>query len=110
MRRCGALLCLALAGAGSCGRVGYDSHAQAADAGRPDGIFAADAVPPPCDPLTFWEIDFSSDPTTVDVNRDGTSDWVTRSGQPFPTAQLSGGVWNAKPNVHLDTRPLDPFN
>jgi hypothetical protein len=41
----------------------------------------------------YWRTDFDRDPTTDDVTRDGTNDWVTASGGAFSGA--SGGIWTA---------------
>ena len=55
----------------------------------------------------FWQLDFSANPTTLDLTRDGTADWVRRDGQAFNMASLAGGVWQA--DSTLDTRPLNDF-
>jgi hypothetical protein len=58
----------------------------------------------------WWEADFDTDPTTLDVNEDGTEDWVVRPGGQFPVAELAGGVWSvSESHVPLDTRPRDDF-
>lgn len=44
----------------------------------------------------YWHADFSSDPTLLDINGDGTGDWVRRGGSAFATGNLSGGVWDAQ--------------
>jgi len=57
-----------------------------------------------------WQTDFSTDPTQLDGNGDGTNDWMLRDGSPFPTSQLVAGVWQT-PNASqpLDTQPKQPF-
>ncbi len=49
-----------------------------------------------------WQADFSSDPTEVDLWRDG-SDWVMDTGSSFSDDRLSGGVWLA--NQTLNSEP-----
>jgi hypothetical protein len=58
--------------------------------------------------LGQWEADFSSDPTTLDVNGDGAGDWVVHGGGTVPSASLSGGVWQTT-TVALDTSPACNF-
>ena len=47
-----------------------------------------------------WEIDFDSDPTTLDINGDGVTDWGNYSGT-FNPADLSNGIWYA-PNHGIE--------
>ncbi len=42
----------------------------------------------------LWELDFDSDPRTVDVTADGAADWADYS-QSFQPATLSSGIWYA---------------
>lgn len=55
----------------------------------------------------IWQLDFNSNPTTVDLTSDSVADWVRRDGQAFNTATLVGGVWQA--DATLDTRPVNNF-
>ncbi len=43
----------------------------------------------------LWEIAFDRDPTAIDVNGDGTSDWVITSGSGFGGGKLVDKVWTA---------------
>jgi len=56
---------------------------------------------------TFWEADFSTDPTILDVNGDGVGDWDCRGGGSFDSGRLGAGVWNA--DATLDTCPNNNF-
>ena len=57
----------------------------------------------------IWEADFSTDPTTQDLNHDNVDDFVIRDGSPFPGV-LAGGVWTLAAEAEpLDTRPLQNF-
>jgi prepilin-type N-terminal cleavage/methylation domain-containing protein len=58
--------------------------------------------------LGQWEADFSSDPTTRDVNGDGAGDWVVHGGGTFPASSLAAGVWQTSA-VALDTSPACDF-
>jgi hypothetical protein len=40
-----------------------------------------------------WELDFSRDPTAVDIDADAVMDWKTTSGGAFVGATLVNGVW-----------------
>lgn len=53
----------------------------------------------------YWRTDFDRDPTTDDVTRDGTLDWVTTSGGAFSGA--SGGIWNV--SGAIESRPKSNF-
>ncbi len=58
----------------------------------------------------LWDVDFSSDPTALDLNADGTPDWALSDASAFSEATLDSGVWKAnkelvaKPDTDL-TRP-----
>jgi prepilin-type N-terminal cleavage/methylation domain-containing protein len=54
-----------------------------------------------------WELDFASNPTTMDMNGDGVGDWVTADASAFNPVSLGGGVWNA--DRALDTNPGSDF-
>jgi Tfp pilus assembly protein FimT len=54
-----------------------------------------------------WETDFDVNPTTSDINGDGSGDWVRRDAQPFNPATLVAGVWQA--DTTLDTSPSNNF-
>jgi hypothetical protein len=54
-----------------------------------------------------WETDFSTSPTTLDMNVDGVGDWITHDGTAFNLASLSGGVWRA--DKTLDSNPGNDF-
>ena len=54
-----------------------------------------------------WALDFTTNPTTLDMNADGVGDWVRHDGQAFNPASLSGGVWSG--DNRLDTRPVCDF-
>lgn len=58
----------------------------------------------------FWKVDFDADPTTVDADFDGNSDWSEESGT-FDPASLAGGVWQADQSdgVALSTSPDNDF-
>jgi hypothetical protein len=55
----------------------------------------------------FWKLDFDKNPTAVDVNGDGTGDWVRRDGYNFETSTLMGGVWQA--DGFLESQPGHDF-
>ena len=44
---------------------------------------------------TFWDVDFNANPSLLDLNDDGTRDWMYGGGGSVPEAALVGGVWNA---------------
>ncbi|MBB6429258.1 prepilin-type N-terminal cleavage/methylation domain-containing protein [Algisphaera agarilytica] len=47
----------------------------------------------------LWEADFNADPTTLDLDDDGSADW---QGNPtFDTAGLSGGAWTVSETLKL---------
>ncbi len=92
--------------------------------GSPDAIDASDnmldanTILPDADPsqpdansdCMLWETDFSSDPTLLDINGDAQPDWVERDGTPFPTDELSGGIWTSSYfSAVLDTNPKQDF-
>lgn len=54
----------------------------------------------------IWETDFDSNPTTLDMNGDGSGDWAPESGS-FDPSRVSGGIWNA--NSNLVTFPDNDF-
>ncbi len=56
----------------------------------------------------FWELDFTSNPTTLDVNGDGLPDWTQRGGGTFNAATIAGGLWT--PAATLDTYPDHNFD
>jgi hypothetical protein len=53
----------------------------------------------------YWRTDFGRNPTSDDVTRDGTPDWVTASGGAF--AGASGGIWNV--SGAIESRPKSNF-
>jgi type II secretory pathway pseudopilin PulG len=55
----------------------------------------------------YWRADFDSDPTAIDLTRDGTLDWKVPGGGAFVPATLVGGVWRA--GGSLQTQPLNNF-
>lgn len=57
----------------------------------------------------LWELGFDQNPCTVDANGDGAADWALVSGNPFPMAGLSGGVWNVSGDG-LVTRLANDFS
>jgi hypothetical protein len=59
--------------------------------------------------IRSWITDFTTDPTTLDLDGDGTEDWVVRNDGTFPSSELIGGVWAAAPSPALDTRPMRDF-
>jgi hypothetical protein len=56
---------------------------------------------------TYWRTDFSSDPTTGDINGDNTADWAVTGGGTFDTTKLINGIWYA--TGALETRPFNDF-
>jgi prepilin-type N-terminal cleavage/methylation domain-containing protein len=56
----------------------------------------------------YWEAKFDKDPTALDVNADGTLDWIVHNGGTFNTASLSNQAWQAN-GSGLDTQPADNF-
>jgi len=55
-----------------------------------------------------WELDFDSDPTSIDLDADGNGDWVRSDGS-GGISNLSGGVWYTN-SEGIETRPLNPLN
>jgi type II secretory pathway component PulJ len=55
----------------------------------------------------YWRADFDTDPTTLDITRDGTLDWKVPGGGTFVTSNLVGGVWHA--GGALQTQPVNNF-
>jgi hypothetical protein len=55
----------------------------------------------------LWELDFTRNPTTVDLNGDGQGDWAVEGGGAFHTHALSGGVWQPTQAIH--TQPQSDF-
>jgi hypothetical protein len=53
----------------------------------------------------YWRTDFDRNPTTDDVTRDGTNDWVTGSGGAF--VGLTGGIWTVSGTI--ESRPKNNF-
>lgn len=53
----------------------------------------------------YWRTDFDRNPTTDDLTRDGTLDWVTTSGGALNGA--SGGIWNV--SGAIESRPKSDF-
>jgi hypothetical protein len=54
-----------------------------------------------------WELDFTSNPTALDMNGDAAGDWTTSDGSAFNPATLVSGVWHA--DRALDTSPGSDF-
>jgi len=55
----------------------------------------------------FWESDFGTDPTAIDVNGDGENDWQNDDGSTL-LSQLLGGIW--QPDAAIEARPLSTFD
>ena len=55
----------------------------------------------------YWDLDFNTDPTMIDVNADSAADWLVYDGSKFDISKLNGGTWHAK--LRLDTYPDDDF-
>lgn len=78
-----------------------------ADTNLPDADLYQPDASPEC---LVWQTDFTSDPTLLDLNGDGQPDWVERAGMPFPTDELSGGLWTTPSfSAVLDTSPKQDF-
>lgn len=91
------------AGAAPDGAVGGDAARDAAADGSIDAVASACGG-------KVWFADFSTDPTTQDLNGDGVDDWALRDGTAFPTSQLANGVWsNPAVGKPLDTQPKQDF-
>ncbi len=54
-----------------------------------------------------WESDFDADPTTADLDADGTGDWTVAGAGSFSAGALADGVWTA--TQVLATAPDDDF-
>ncbi|UCD28898.1 MAG: prepilin-type N-terminal cleavage/methylation domain-containing protein [Planctomycetota bacterium] len=54
----------------------------------------------------WWELDFHTSPTDLDMNGDGISDWVTGSGS-FNPGTLFGDVWSADRAIY--SNPANDF-
>ncbi len=62
----------------------------------------------------YWELDFDTDPTALDMNGDGTEDWSDEYQEPFDPATLEGGIWYAPKRLWgnmplLSTAPDEDF-
>lgn len=55
----------------------------------------------------YWRADFDTNPTTIDMTRDGASDWIMAGGGSFNTGTLVDGLWQA--NGWLESRPKNNF-
>lgn len=49
---------------------------------------------------SFWEADFNANPTTFDLNGDGTADFNRVGGGTLPDSQIRDGVWYAAAAIH----------
>lgn len=56
----------------------------------------------------YWLADFTKNPTTLDSNGDGLSDWVAPGGATFNASSVSGGTWQAN-GAGLNSNPGDNF-
>lgn len=58
-----------------------------------------------------WELDFTKNPTTVDINGDNAMDFVVHGGSAFDTSQLNTttGVWTTS-STQLDTNTGNDFS
>lgn len=62
----------------------------------------------------YWRTDFDTDPTTCDVNGDGTADWLATTADEiagavtYDASSVSGGTWHAEGK--LRTQPLNDFS
>jgi hypothetical protein len=74
----------------------------------PDPTPGSSLPPLDCVSTITWEADFSTDPTALDANGDGTPDWIMRDRAPFEVNELQNGVWRAPISRALDTNP--PMN
>ncbi|MEZ6242903.1 MAG: choice-of-anchor R domain-containing protein [Phycisphaerales bacterium] len=52
---------------------------------------------------SFWDADFASDPTGLDLNADGVADWARADAGAFDTTTLGAGVWKA--DTEIDALP-----
>ncbi|MGD9634123.1 MAG: hypothetical protein AB7G28_13860 [Pirellulales bacterium] len=55
----------------------------------------------------YWRADFDSNPTTIDLTRDGTNDWTMAGGASFNNGSLVAGMWQS--NGSLESRPKNNF-
>ncbi len=57
-----------------------------------------------------WELDFSTDPSTLNMNGDASNDWDLRSAS-FDPCDLVNGIWlvDGASNLELDTVPDNSF-
>ncbi len=73
-------------------------------------VDAGEIWDPGCTLSVLWEADFSSDPTLLDANTDGSPDFVVRGGSAFPASELANGAWtSASIDRALDTNPRTNF-
>ncbi|MFG0261813.1 MAG: hypothetical protein ACF788_05425, partial [Novipirellula sp. JB048] len=56
-----------------------------------------------------WVTKFDQDPTRLDVNGDGSGDWVVQGGGTFDTDSLDDGVWKTS-GTQLNTTPDCDFD
>lgn len=54
-----------------------------------------------------WQLDFQQDPTSVDVDADGSADWLVEGGGNFDASDLNEGIWDAAQT--LRTQPACDF-
>ena len=90
-----------------------DGGGALADAGVPPPDGPPSGVPGCTDGLERqWRADFDEDPTQLDLDEDGTRDWIVRGmpGTPLSAGSIMGGLWRAQPFEELDTRPEDDFD
>lgn len=81
------------------------------DAAMPDAIDAPqprDAAGGPACGGKVWLADFTTDPTTLDLNGDGMPDFAMRDAQPLG-GTLASGVWSESMPRPLDSQPKQPF-
>lgn len=74
------------------GRVGAESSGATLER-------SARVVNAPLDVAAFWDADFASDPTALDLNADGLNDWVTSDAKVFDTVDLLGGLYRHKQDL-----------
>ncbi|MDP1797175.1 MAG: hypothetical protein Q8K78_06825 [Planctomycetaceae bacterium] len=55
-----------------------------------------------------WELKFTQNPTTTDVNGDGAGDWNVNGGGTFNMTSISNNVWQASDTL-LNTNPGSDF-
>jgi hypothetical protein len=55
----------------------------------------------------YWRADFDTNPTALDLTRDGTLDWKVSGGGTFDGTTLVGGIWHA--SGALQTQPVNNF-